>query len=348
MERVRVKVVIKIILFFLLLVFVFSLLSLWGINFLNDPPDYNGQEKIIFSIEEGATLNSISNDLTKKGLIRYPWAMKLYSRVKGTETDFKVGIYNINYKMTLIEIHDYLVEGTQQLYKVTIPEGWTSRQIADYLESLDITDSKGFIEAFSDNELIEDYDLQSNNLEGFLYPDTYMFQKNFPAEKIVRVMIENFFDRLSEIFPDYNDLNNTELMDKIIIASIVEREYRDPDEAPLMAGVFYNRLSNLIPIPLGSCATIVYIIADIQKKPHPDTITYSDLKIPSPYNTYINTGLPPGPISNPGRVALEASFYPEESEYLYFLLKNPESGQHEFTKNFIEHNAAYNLYIKKN
>ena len=348
MERIKVRLFIKFILTSLFGLMIFSLSVLWAVNFLNGPPDLTKQEDLIFSVEMGATLNSISNALAEYGLIRYPWPMILYSRLVGTESDFKVGVYRISHEMTLIEIHDYLVEGRQQLYKVTIPEGWTSRQIADYLENLEITDREGFVRAVGSTELIDELGLPGKDLEGFLYPDTYLFQKKFPADKIVRVMVENFFSRLLEIYPEYKDLNENELMDKIILASIVEREYRDPDEAPLMAGVFYNRLSYNKPIPLGSCATIVYIIADIQNKPHPDVITYRDLKILSPYNTYINSGLPPGPISNPGEIALKASFYPEESDYLYFLLKNPESGQHEFTTNLSEHNAAYNLYIKKN
>ena len=348
MERLGVGKFIKFVLSLLIGLIILSLTVLWAVSFLNSPQDlYEGEDQI-FTIEKGATLNSISNNLTEYGLIRYPWPMILYSRFMGTETDFKVGVYRISQKKTLIDIHDYLVGGRQQLFKVTIPEGWTSRQIADYLDSLEITDSEGFISAVRDFELIEEFDIPANNLEGFLYPDTYLFQKNFPAKKIVRVMVENFFSRLLEIYPEYKNLDQSELFDKIILASIVEREYRDPDEAPLMAGVFYNRLSSSIPIPLGSCATIVYIIADVQNKPHPDVITYRDLEILSPYNTYINTGLPPGPISNPGEISLKASFYPEKSDYLYFLLKNPESGQHVFTTNLSEHNAAYNLYIKKN
>ncbi len=348
MERVRVGKLIKFILSLLIGLVVFSLAVLWAVNFLNSSSDlYEGEDQI-FAIEKGATLNSISNDLTEYGLIRYPRPMILYSRLMGTEADFKVGVYRISHKKTLTEIHDYLVEGRQQLFKVTIPEGWTSRQIAAYLESLEITDREGFLRAVVSTDLIEELDIPAKDFEGFLYPDTYLFQKNFPAEKVVRVMVENFFSRLLEIYPEYKNLDKNELLDKIILASIVEREYRDPDEAPLMAGVFYNRLSHSTQIPLGSCATIVYIIADIQNKPHPDVITYRDLEILSPYNTYINTGLPPGPISNPGRIALKASFYPEKSDYLYFLLKNPESGQHVFTTNLSEHNAAYNLYIKKN
>ncbi|MCF6336149.1 MAG: endolytic transglycosylase MltG [Spirochaetales bacterium] len=314
--------------------------------YLNSPSGEKGSESIIFRIDPGESLKSIASDLTDIGLIRYPWPLYLYSRLVGSETDFKVGIYNISPNLSLLNIHDLLVSGKQKLYRITIPEGWTSRQIAVLLEKEGITDSQGFLESVETSDLRKKYNIPGANLEGFLYPDTYLFQKNFPPEKVVEVMVENFFERLEEIYPAYEDIPKDNLYDKIVLASIVEREYRDPNEAPLMAGVFYNRLSNENPIPLGSCATIVYIISDIQKKPHPSIITYDDLEISSPYNTYRNTGLPPGPISNPGRIALEASFFPEDSDYLYFLLKNPESGQHEFTKTLSEHTSAYNLYIK--
>ncbi len=340
--------IIRFILTVLLGLIVFSVSVFGAANYLNGLKGTNGQDNLIFTIEKGDTLNSIANALVESGVIRYSWPMILYSRIMGTETDFKVGIYRINSEMSLLEIHDFLIEGKQQLYSVTIPEGWTSRQIANYLGDLNITGVEDFLQSVQSIELMGEFGLSGKSLEGFLYPDTYLFQRDFPAEKIIRVMVQNFFSRLLKIYPEYRDLKESELMEKIILASIVEREYRDPNEAPLMAGVFYNRLSHNTPIPLGSCATIVYIIADIQAKPHPEVITYSDLKILSPYNTYINSGLPPGPISNPGEIALKAAFYPKKSDYLYFLLKNPESGQHEFTKNLSEHTAAYNLYIKKN
>ncbi len=340
--------VIKFIIFILLFIIIISVAILAGAGYVNGPLDLLNDENIIFSIEEGDSLNIIANSLVDYQLIKYSWSMKLYSRLMGTESKFKIGVYRISSDMTLMEIHDYLIQGKQQLYKVTIPEGWTSHQIADYLELEGITNSSDFLEAINSINLLEEFGLEKYNFEGFLYPDTYLFQKNYPSEKIVSVMVENFFKHLEGIQPDYSDLDIDILMDKIILASIVEREYRDPSEAPLMAGVFYNRLSHSTPIPLGSCATIVYIITDIQEKEHPEVILYSDLKLESPYNTYINSGLPPGPISNPGEVALNAAFYPEKSDYLYFLLKNAESGQHEFTRSLSEHTAAYNLYIKKN
>ncbi|MCK5673814.1 MAG: endolytic transglycosylase MltG [Spirochaetales bacterium] len=340
--------VIKFLIFISLFIIIFSVALLAGASYLNGPVGLQGEENIIFSIEEGDSLNTIANSLVDSNLIKYSWSMKLYSRLMRTESLFKIGVYGINSNMTLMEIHDYLVEGKQQLYKVTIPEGWTSHQIANYLEEEEITDSENFIKAINSIDLIEKFNLEGYTLEGLLYPDTYLFQKKYPAEKIVSVMVNNFFKRLEKIQPDYRKFEVRELMDTIILASIVEREYRDPSEAPLMAGVFYNRLTHKNPIPLGSCATIVYIITDIQEKEHPKYILYSDLEIESPYNTYINSGLPPGPISNPGEIALKAAFFPEKSEYLYFLLKSAESGQHEFTRNLSEHTEAYNLYIKKN
>ncbi len=339
---------IKFVIFVLLFIIIFSVAILAGASYLNGPSGLSDEDTLIFTIADGDSLNAIAKVLVDSQLIKYAWTIKLYSRLMNTESQFKIGVYSLSSNMTLIEIHDSLVEGKQQLFKVTIPEGWTSHQIADYLEKEKITDYDDFLKAVNSEHLKEKFDLEDYNLEGLLYPDTYFFQRNYPAEKIVSVMTDNFFKHLETIQPDYRNLEIRVLMDTIILASIVEREYRDPEEAPLMAGVFYNRLTHNTPIPLGSCATIVYIITDIQEKAHPEFILYSDLEIESPYNTYINSGLPPGPISNPGEVALKAAFFPEESDFLYFLLKNPESGQHEFTRSLSEHTAAYNLYIKKN
>ena len=342
------KIIVK---FLLLTIFIIIILLIAFFilgTYLNQPVSDIQDKNVLYTINEGASLSSITNSLTKLKLIKYPWPMKIYSRLMGTQSKFKVGTYRIRTDMTLVQIHDYLVEGKQQLYKITIPEGWTSNQIAYYLDSQEITNAEDFTKSIKSGKLLLDYGLKASSLEGFIYPDTYFFQKNFPADKVLKVMVDTFFIRLENIYPGYRDLDKKEFYNKVILASIVEREYRDPNEAALMAGVFYNRLLASNPIPLGSCATIAYIITDIEKKQHPGTITYSDLKIVSPYNTYINRGLPPGPISNPGEVALKAVFFPVKSDYLYFLLKNPESGQHEFTRTLSEHTAAYNLYIKKN
>jgi UPF0755 protein len=128
------------------------------------------------------------------------------------------------------------------------------------------------------------------------------------------------------------------------LASIVEREYRAIDEAPLIAGVFYNRLR--IGMPLQSCATVEYVITEIQGKPHPERLFDRDTEIRDPYNTYIRSGLPPGPISVPSRIALDAVFHPQASDYLYFRLINPAEGRHYFSRTLDEHIQAGALYVK--
>jgi UPF0755 protein len=183
-------------------------------------------------------------------------------------------------------------------------------------------------------------------MEGYLYPDTYLFPPAYPASRVVTAMADTFFIRLKEIRDDILSLSPEELNRRVIIASIVEREYRVNEEAALMAGVFYNRLE--IGMALQSCATVEYVITEIQGRPHPEVLYTRDTEIRDPYNTYIRPGLPPGPISAPGKVALEAAFNPAASDYLYFRLVDSASGQHYFSKNLDDHIRAGVLYVKRN
>jgi UPF0755 protein len=162
---------------------------------------------------------------------------------------------------------------------------------------------------------------------------------------MVDVMAGTFFDTIGKIEPDWKSKNANVFRDTVIMASIVEREYRVDDEAPFIASVFNNRLVR--NIGLESCATLEYIITEIQQKAHPEYITLDDEKIDSPYNTYKWAGLPPGPISNPGRTALEAAFHPARTDYLYYVLRDPQAGRHFFSRNLNEHNQAKFLYLKK-
>ncbi len=301
-------------------------------------------EEAVFSIKSGDNVSIIAENLEKAGLIRSAEALKAYSRILGTGGSFKTGSYRIRIGENMSAIHNILIRGHQILYKITIPEGWSIKRIGALLEKEGITNASDFYKTCSDKDFLLKYGIKSDSAEGFLFPDTYMFQKDFPAEKAAGFMIENFYKNLSIIYSDYKKMDFKELYRKIILASIVEREYRLPEEAPLIAGVFYNRLEE--GISLGSCATIAYIITDIEGKNHPSRITYDDLEIKSPYNTYINKGLPPGPISNPGKTALKAVFFPAETDYMYFVLEDPSEGKHKFTTSYKDHLLAKNLYIK--
>ncbi len=322
---------------------VFLIVIIAGTIYFINQPSEEMPDEMIFHVTYGDSLNDISVKLKENGLIKSSGFINIYSRIKGTTRDLKTGYYSIKKDFTTKKIHDTIISGKQILFKIIIPEGWTVKKIAKELAENSITKEDDFLEACSSEKIIKYGKIPASRVEGYLFPDTYYFPKEFSAEKIVIYMIDNFYNNLEAIYPDYKIFTSTEIFDKIILASIIEREYRVPEEADLISSVFYNRLER--DICLGSCATIVYIIKEIQGNPHPEYLTYKDLEIDSEYNTYIHKGLPPGPISNPGKTAISAAFYPEKSNYLYFLVKDKSEGNHYFSKNLTEHNRAHRLYL---
>ncbi len=328
-------------------VIIFATLLASGILFIyyDSPVSADPAEGVIVEIGKGETLRSISENLAEKKLIRSPFLLQIISRIKGTDMKMKSGQYSIRSSMSTLSIHNLIVSGSGLLYKITVPEGLTSSRISLIMEKNRISSAAEFINAVNDKEIIAKFNINSDSLEGYLFPDSYLFPQNYPAGKVVTFMVENFFRQLESIYPGYRTLLAEEIREKITIASIVEREYRVEKEAPLIASVFFNRINK--KIPLGSCATVEYVITEIQKKPHPEFLTYDDIAIASPYNTYIHRGLPPSPISNPGRIAINAAFNPAESDFLYFLLKDRTSGEHFFSRKLSEHNEARVLYLKK-
>jgi len=311
---------------------------------MNEPAPRIQMEEVIFTVEKGDTVSEIARKLENAGIIKSHYIFTMLSRFRKTENRIKTGNYRIPTHRSTLEIHDLLVMGKQILIKVTIPEGMTSKKVAGYLEEKGITDKESFMESVTSGELLERSGISAESAEGFLFPDTYYFSEDYPAQKVVLHMIETFFKKLEEISPEYGGLSSDQLYEKVILASIIEREYRVAEEAPLIASVFYNRLKD--EMALGSCATIEYIITEELNKPHPNFLTYRDLEIESDYNTYIHQGLPPAPISNPGITALNAAFNPAETDFLYFLLQDPDSGKHYFSKTYGEHNKAKLLYLK--
>ncbi len=315
--------------------------------YLNSPVtgEQNESSGQVFQVQRGEAGSTIAARLADRGFIRSKYFFIAVSKVKQTQSSIKSGYYRISGKMSTIEIHDLLVAGNQKLVRVTIPEGLTARETGRRFEEAGICGQAEFLDAAHSKSLLDQFDLHTDSAEGFLYPDTYLFQQDFPAEKVVSHLIETMYAKIEEIYPEYRQLEWKDLYDKIILASVVEREYRDPDEAAKIASVFYNRLDKRMR--LQSCATVVYVLTEIKGGEHPEKLTYADLEVDSEYNTYQQWGLPPAPIANPGSVALEAVFYPADTDYLYFLLKDPNAGSHVFSKTLTDHNRAYQLYIKQ-
>jgi len=297
---------------------------------------------IIILVEPGETAASVGTRLRDFGLIRSTVFWNLLSRIDSEP--IKAGTFQLQKGASSTKIRETLVFGKQIMEKITIPEGFTLKKTADLLEKNGIVSAKDFLLAAHLPDILQSYGIPANSMEGFLFPDTYFFPRTYSAQLVVSKMLDTFFRRLYEVAPEAKIMTRKEIFDRIIIASIVEREYRNDDEAPLMAGVFFNRLK--IGMSLQSCATIEYVIREIQGKPHPEVLYNKDLSIKDLYNTYIYAGLPPGPISSPGITAIKSAFNPRASDYLYFRLVDPSEGRHRFSKTLEEHAEAGMLYLK--
>ena len=238
---------------------------------------------------------------------------------------------------------DLLVDASRHLSRVTIPEGWTINRIAAYLERIGVAGAAEFTAAARSPRLMRELGIAADTAEGYLFPDTYYFPPDYGAAAAVRHMVDNFFARLEEIDPS-GGTDAARLHATVTLASIVEREYRLASEAPIIASVFYNRLRG--KARLESCATIQYIITELHGKEHPERILHADLDIDSDFNTYRRRGLPPAPIANPGLTALRAALYPAETDYWYFVVRDPATGAHQFSTDLSAHSEAKFLYLK--
>jgi len=293
-------------------------------------------------VRRGESAQSVGLRLERAGLISSRHFWYLLNRFE--KEHLKVGTYRLQWPASQIAIHRLLVSGRQILHRVTIPEGVTLNKTARILEEVGICQAEDFLAAARDPAILASYRIPGPSMEGYLFPDTYLFPAGYPPSQVVKAMADTFFSRIESIDPAVTGMSPQEINQRVIMASIVEREYRVAEEAPIMAGVFYNRLG--IGMALQSCATVEYIITEIQGRPHPKVLYNRDLEIRSPYNTYLVPGLPPGPISAPGLVALRAAFSPEKTEYFYFRLEDPGSGRHYFSKTFDEHIRAGQLVPK--
>lgn len=298
---------------------------------------------VYLEVRKGESAQSVGRRLEQAGLIRSRHFWYLLCRFFNREF-IKSGTYRLETPATQMAIHRTLVSGRQLLQRVMIPEGVTLKKTAKILDEAGICPADAFLEAAADPEITNRYRVPGATMEGYLFPDTYLFPADYPASRVVTAMADTFFERIREIDGAAAELSPEELNRRVIIASIVEREYRMDEEAPLMAGVFFNRL--LIGMALQSCATVEYVITEIQDRPHPEVLYTRDTEIRDPYNTYIRSGLPPGPISAPGAVALDAAFHPAVSDFLYFRLTDAAAGRHYFSKTLDDHIRAGQFYVK--
>jgi UPF0755 protein len=236
-------------------------------------------------------------------------------------------------------IIEKLQKGRVLLYKITIKEGMTLNETAEYLAINHNLNQEKFIQAAHNTDLIRDLDEKATDLEGYLYPDTYLVQKGINVEKFVGLMIKKFKKNMSNSMRWRAKDLNFSIRDIISLASLIEKETSLRSERFLISSVFHNRLK--INMPLGCDPTIIYALK--KDNLYTGKIRWKDLEYDSPYNTRMYKGLPPGPICSPGFASIEAALFPEDSEYFYFVAKDHKS--HYFSKTLKEHNWAVKKYI---
>ena len=295
---------------------------------------------VSIQIPEGTSSQKIGRDLEVAGLIRSASAWNMWTRwltLQNRDGGFKAGTYQLSPTQPLSAVADKLWKGEVVQQSFTIPEGWSLTQMSTYFEAQGFFPAKDFMAAVSQIPYAQYPWLPSGlpHLEGFLYPDTYQLDGDAVTPQAVIKQMLSRFEKIA--LPVYQkNQNNTKLSLKewVTLASIVEKEAVVAGERNRISGVFNNRLKK--NMPLGSDPTVEYALGIRQTKEKP--LTFKQVETPSPYNTYINAGLPPTPIASPGISSLEATLTPENTEYLYFMARY--DGTHIFSRTLAEHNAA--------
>lgn len=324
----------------LLLVFVGCGLFAYYKSYLNNPgpTPLADTKNVIVTIPKGSSVKSIATILDNKSIIRNDLRFLILTKLSGYSTRLQAGEFLLPLGKKPLVILELLSSAKPVSYSITIPEGLNAIQIAKIFAEDNWCEEAKFLQLVHDPEVIKEFGLTGGkSLEGFLFPDTYLFTKNVSgADKVIRILLARFKKVWGE---ETSELNPTPDVDKtVILASIVEKETAAPIERPLIAGVFHNRLKR--GMRLQSDPTVVYGVQNYN-----GVITKKHLRTPTPYNTYTLPGLPVGPISNPGREAIAAVLHPQASSNLYFVSKN--DGTHQFSAKLYDHNRAVQKYQRK-
>ncbi|MDR1713680.1 MAG: endolytic transglycosylase MltG [Coriobacteriales bacterium] len=316
-------------------------------------------QPVTITIPNGAGASEIAQILKDNGVVDSQTNFLNEVIIKGADDKLKPGTYQMTTGMDYDTVIDMLVAGPEAIsdgYILIVPENFNLELVAARVENVSggaITAPEFISEAHSADKYLADYPFlegaYNNSLEGFLFPKTYSIPATADAEYIVRVMLDQFALETANLDLSYAESQGLSFYDVLIIGSLIEKEAKVDnetgyDERGLVSSVIYNRLADDYPLQL--CSSVVYVLGtDRDYAAHP--LTYDDIAIDSPYNTYIYGGLPPGPICSPGLASLQAAAHPEETDYYFFVL-NPETGHDEFSVSQEEHEAKVAIYGELN
>lgn len=287
------------------------------------------------TLPPGQSLAATAEALERRQLVRSALKFRILARLEGYDRRLKAGEYSLRPSMSPRDILILMEKGAVRLHRLTIPEGLTIRQIAELAERTGLARATDILLRARDPVYTSALGIDAPSLEGYLFPETYFFPRTVTPDGIIAAMLRSF----RAAFPPEWERRAAELgfsvHEVVTLASIIEKETGDPSERALISSVFHNRLKR--GMRLETDPTVIYGLADFD-----GNLTRKHLETPTPFNTYIIRGLPPGPIANPGREALLAALYPAPSDYIFFVAKN--NGTHQFSTNLGDHNRAVQHY----
>ena len=315
----------------------YAALLLWYDGLLTQPLDLSGAEQA-FTVEVGESVDAVANHLQSVGLIRDAEALRAYMVYSGMDTSMQAGEYKLSTAMSAMDIAHQLQDATPEEVTFVILPGWRLEEIADSLPTsgLPVTADE-FLSAAKTPPQEYDFLMGASSIEGFVYPDSYIFSRKISVEEMINAILRNFSAHLTLDLKNGFQKQGLTVYQAVTLASMVEREAIKEEEQPLIASVYLNRLK--IGMKLDADPTVQYAIGYnfLQQSWWTNPLSLLDLEVNSVYNTYIYSGLPPTPISNPSLGALHAVAFPAETTYYFFRAKCDGSGFHEFSETFDEH-----------
>ena len=296
------------------------------------------ERRINVKIQEGLSTAEIAERLAEKGIISSSLKFRILARLRGYDDKLRPGSYSFTADMSDDDVFAKLLTGEKKLVKFTVPEGFGVKEIAERLYNLDLANKEDFLLAAEDFAPYDYMRKRKNVLfaaEGFLFPDTYTVESDMEIDELLDLMASTFDQQLKPEMRIQAEKMGLSVYDLITLASLVEREVRFPEDRPIVAQVLLKRLK--MNMPLQTDATLQYLM-DAPK----EDVSIEDTQIDSPYNTYQHTGLPPGPIANPGMASIEAVLHPAETDYLYFVADR--QGHNHYAYTYEEHLNLVNQY----
>ncbi len=311
--------------------------GVYGLSYLN-PTGHNPSQTVVLDVSPGRTYHQVARELTEKGVLTDARKFLLLVKLMGKSQALRVGEYQLEHRQPPLQVLNVITSGKGIQRQFTIPEGYNIYETAALMSSLGFGESEDLLSLLKNSDFASELVGEPvETLEGYLFPETYSYTKYTPVRTVIREMTAQFHRNFEAVRATRTSpLSRHEL---VTLASIIEKETAVPAERGRIAAVFFNRLQK--KMRLQTDPTIIYGLLD-EGEPLPDRIRYKHLRRPTRYNTYTISGLPPGPIANPGRESLAAAFDPDGSEYLYFVSRN--DGSHYFSKTYQEHNQAVQKY----